>query len=205
MNAGKTLAATATLAVVQMAAAQMPQMGGPMKHAMVQFDGVTTLSAHVDMNVPTPIMVDYGDTYMGNFAVLTGKLYNAQYGWIPDGTWAPPAGSSLWIEQLTATPGLEVYRGGMMNNMGAHSVAPIFGTAGSSPRIAWNGTMLHNWYAATMPGDYSATYRLYFGDANGDATPGYTPAEVTFHWTAVPEPAAATLLVVALAAWRRRV
>jgi hypothetical protein len=49
-------------------------------------------------------------------------------------------------------------------NMG--SFAPIFGTNGSSSRIQWNGTMLHNWYAATAAGSYSATYRIYFGDSN---------------------------------------
>jgi MYXO-CTERM domain-containing protein len=120
-----------------------------------------------------------------------------------EGFWAPPAGSVLWIEQLSATPGLLSYSGGTMMNQG--SFAPIFGTAGSSSRIQWNGAMLHNWYAATSAGDYSATYRIYFGDAQGNATDGFQAGEVTLNWTAVPAPGAAGALGLAgLLATRRR-
>jgi hypothetical protein len=173
-----------------------------MKHIMVHLHG-TALEGHVDASVATPIMVDYGQTYAGNAAALNGRMYNAQYGWMVEGFWAPPAGSVLWIEQLSATPGLLSYSGGTMMNQG--SFAPIFGTAGSSSRIQWNGAMLHNWYAATSAGDYSATYRIYFGDAQGNATDGFQAGEVTLNWTAVPAPGAAGALGLAgLLATRRR-
>lgn len=169
------------------ALAQMPQMGGPMKHVMVHLHG-TALEGHVDGSIPTPELKNYGEIYLGNAAVLNGKYYNAQYGWMKDGIWSVPTGSVLWIEQLSATPGLEIYQGGMMSNMGMHTFAGIFGTGGSSSRIQWSGSMLHNWYAATAVGDYSATYRLYFGDANGDATAGYDADEVTINFTVIPAP-----------------
>lgn len=186
------------------AMAQMPQMGGEMKHIMVHLHMGNMLEGHVDPLVATPVLQNYGQSYMGNASILNGTMYNAQYGWMVEGFWAPPSGASLWIEQLSATPGLMVYSGGTMMNMG--SFAPIFGTNGSSSRIQWNGTMLHNWYAATAAGSYSATYRIYFGDANGVATPGYEAGQVTLDWTAVPTPGSLALLGMGglLAARRRR-
>ncbi|MCE2923941.1 MAG: hypothetical protein LW822_00530 [Phycisphaeraceae bacterium] len=186
------------------ALAQTPRMGGPMKHIMVTLTGGTSLEAMADPSVPTPVMQNYGHTYTGNASVLNGTMYNAQYGWMVEGFWAPPSGSLLWIEQFSATPGLLAYSGGTMMNQGTFS--PIFGTDGSSPRIQWSGTMLHNWYAANTPGDYTAIYRVYFGDANGVATPGSTAGEVTLNWTAVPAPGAAAVLGLGglLAARRRR-
>jgi hypothetical protein len=136
----------------------------------------------VDGSIPTPELRNYGETYMGNASVLNGTMYNAQYGWMVEGFWSPPPGSSIWIEQTSATAGLMAYSGGTMMNQG--TFAPIFGTAGSSPRIMWDGRMLHNWYAVTSPGRYSATYRIYFGDGNGVATPGYDAGEVVLRWIA---------------------
>jgi len=194
----KIVASFALIACAGSALAQTPQMGGPMKHLMVHLHG-TMLHVHIDESVPTPIMLNYGESYAGNASVLDGKMYNAQYGWMVEGFWAPPAGSFLWIEQISATPGLEVYGGG------AFGFAPIFGTDGSSPRIQWNGMMLHNWYAATTPGVYEATYNVYFGDASGMPTPGFQPDQVTLSLIAVPAPGAAGLLAMgALVAARRR-
>lgn len=195
----------AIAALTTLVAGQTPRMGGPMKHVMVSFDSMSnSLMAMVDPMVPMPVMQNYGETYTGNAGVLTGTMYNAQYGWMVEGFWTPPSGAFLWIEQVSATPGLLAYSGGTMMNQG--TFAPIFGTAGSSSLIQWNGTMLHNWYAATTAGDYSATYRVYFGDANAVATPGYTGGEVTLNWTAVPTPGAAAVLGLGglLAARRRR-
>jgi hypothetical protein len=201
----KIVALIVPFAMGTVAWAQMPQMGGDMKHIAVHLHQ-NMLEGHVDPGVPTPVLQNYGESYMPPADVLNGTSYNAQYGWMVEGFWSPPVGSLLWIEQLNATPGLSAYLGGMMGDMGTHTFAPIFGTDGSSSRIAWDGMMLHNWYAVTVPGDYSATYRLYFGDTNGVPTPGYGPSEVTLNWTTVPEPASVVglaLLGVATA-FRRR-
>ncbi|MFG0292237.1 MAG: hypothetical protein ACF8MJ_03680 [Phycisphaerales bacterium JB050] len=195
INLNTTLVAiAAAFAGTGIAYADMPQMGGPMKHIMVSLDG-DMLMAHVDPSVPTPVLMDYGHEYDGDASVLNGTMYNAQYGWMVEGFWAPPSGSSIWIEQTSATPGLLAYSGGTMMDQG--SFDPIFGTDGSSPRIEWDGTMLHNWYAVTAPGEYLASYAVYFGDDLGNPIPGFEPAQVTLQWNAVPTPASAALLGLA--------
>jgi hypothetical protein len=177
-----TLASITSLLLTAPALAQSPRMGGPMKHIMVGFDG-SSLHAMVDPAVAKPLMQNYGETYAGGAAVLNGTMYNAQYGWMIEGLWQAPEGSSLWIEQIDATTGLLAYRGGTMMNPG--SFTPIFSTSGSSPRINWSGTMMHNWYATQRTGDHAATYRVYFGDAAGVPVAGFGAGEVTLTWTAV--------------------
>ncbi len=169
----KTMTALALLAAAASSAlAQSPKMGGPMEHIMVSLSG-THLDAMTMAMVP-PLLKNYGETYTGPASILTGTFYNAQYGWMVEGFWSPPAGSFLWIECLSATPGLRAYA--------PTTFAPIFGTAESSMRIRWSGVMLHNWYAADGAGLYSADYRIYFGDDAGNPTPGYQPGEVTLRW-----------------------
>jgi len=185
--------------------AQMPQMGGAMKHIMVHWDG-SVLTGHVDTTVPTPDLKNYGETYMGNAAALNGTWYNAQYGWIKDGAWSPPSESLLWLERVSASPGLMVLKGGRMSTMASHTFEPIFGTSGSPSRLAWDGTMLHNWYSTPAPGStYESTYRIYFGDSTGTPLGGYDAAEVTLTWNAVPAPSVgAAFALSGLLTLRRR-
>ncbi len=184
------------------ALSQTPGMGGDMEHIMVHLHG-NAIEAHVHAHHPL-VMHNPGQTYPGAASVLNGLNYNAQYGWMLDGFWGPPAGSVLWIEQTDATDGLLVYRGGTMTDPG--DFAPIFGTDGSIARIRWDGSMLHNWYAAAAPGDYTAAYSIYFGDAQGNPTDGYAAGSATLSWTVVPAPAAGLTLLGAglLCAPRRR-
>jgi hypothetical protein len=203
MNPMKNTILLSTVSFVACSAlAQMPQMGGPMEHIMVHLHD-NAIEAHVHADHPL-VMQNYGHTYMGAAAALNGLNYNAQYGWMVDGFWSPPTDSFLWIEQTSATPGLLAFSGGTMMNQG--TFAPIFGTDGSSARIQWNGAMLHNWYAAAAPGTYTATYSIYFGDAQGNATAGYEAGSATLSWTVVPAPSGAVVLAGAglLSARRRR-
>ncbi len=169
---------------------QMPGMGGDMEHIMVHLHG-NFIEAHVHSDHPL-VMHNLGETYSDAASVLNGLNYNAQYGWMLGGFWEPPTGSVLWIEQTCATDGLLVYSGGTMMNQG--TFAPIFGTDGSNARIQWDGSMLHNWYAAATPGDYSATYSIYFGDAQGNPTDGYVAGTATLSWMVVPAPSAGLML-----------
>lgn len=172
-----TLAAGMLAFGASAALGQSPRMGGEMKHIMVHFhEDEMMLECHVDASIETPVLRNYGETYTGGASVLNGTLYNAQYGWMVEGFWTPPEGSLLWIEQVGASSGMSVYRG-------SNSWAPIFGTDGSSPRISWNGVMLHNWYAVTRPGTFTATYIVYFGDASGTPLEGYMPGDCAFEWT----------------------
>lgn len=190
-NFSSLLPIAALLVLAGNAGASNPTLGGPMKHLMVSFDGAD-LHVMVDHHVGTPIMRDYGETYSGAASALNGLMYNAQYGWMVEGFWSPPANASIWIEQTDATAGLLAYSGGTMMNQGTFS--PIFSTDGSSPRIQWSGSMLHNWYATPTTGAHTATYVVYFGDQSGTPIPGYGYAEVTIDWVAVAPPGAFELL-----------
>lgn len=163
----------ATVIPVRPSSAQGPDLGGEMKHIEVRLVE-TELRAEVDPLVATPVLRDSGVAYAGGASVLNGSTFNAQYGWTVGGFWAPPIGAFVYIEQIDATPGLRVYAQG--------TYAPIFSTGGSSPRIRWNGAMLHNWYSTTTPGPHEATYLVYFGDAAATPLIGYQAATVTLHF-----------------------
>lgn len=182
-----------------LAHAQTPQLGGPMEHVMVHLHG-TMLHAHA--HASGLVMQNHGQTYAGAAGVLNGTHYNAQYGWMIEGFWSPPAGAHLWIEQTAATEGLLAYRGGNMMNPG--DFQPIFGADGSDTRILWDGSMLHNWYAASDPGLYTATYSVYFGDAAGVPLDGYQAGAVELSWVVVPAPGTAGLLAACALAGARR-
>lgn len=180
-----TLASLAlALALAPGALGVNPVMGGPMKHVMVELMA-GQVHVMVDPNVETPLLRRRADVHTGAAAVLTDTMYNAQYGWMAEGPEQPPLNAFFWIEQVSATPGLLAYSGGSMMNPATY--APIFGTGGSAARILWSGTMQHNWYASIVPGQYSASYRVYVGDASGAPVPGFTPGEVTLNWIAPPE------------------
>lgn len=155
----------------------MPRMGGPMKHVMVELVG-NELMVNVDGSVPMPELARYNEVYQGGAAVLNGVGYNSQYGWMVDGFWSLPPGGMLWIEQTSATAGLQVYSPGF---------SPILGTAGSPVRFSWDGRMLHNWYASAVSvpagGLHEATYRVYLGDASGVPLAGFVAAEVALEWS----------------------
>lgn len=174
----------------------IPQMGGgyvaqgtvSMKHADITFDG-TSLAVHVDETVDTPVLrpLEEPDEFdpAQPWSVLNGKAYNFQYGWNSGGFILLPSGSWIWIEQLSATPGLEVYQ----NPPATPAYAPIFGTSGSPWRWRWSGAMTHNVYAVANPllDQYEASYRVYLGDnTTGEPLPDYGSADVTFYWLATP-------------------
>ncbi len=163
------------------ALADSPILGGEMKHIMVWLDGGPGLACEADPSVPTPEFQNYGHSYAGGAAVLNDTWYNAQFGWVIEGFWEIPGGASIWIEQVAADPGLRSFAGA---SPVLEEFAPIFGTDGSPPRIAWDGRMLHNWYAVTEPGLCRATYLVYFGGPAGEPLPGYLPGEVTLEWRA---------------------
>lgn len=176
----------------------IPQLGGgqvgmgtaPMKHADITLVG-NSLVVHLDDTVPTPILrpltaPDEFDPAMP-WGVLGDKSHNFQYGWNPSGFWAPPVGAGIWIEEIAASPELEVY---FVDGLPVSPpYDPIFGTANSSTKWKWSGSMTHNAYAVENPmrTEYEATYKVYIGDEiTGTEIVGYQSAEVTFHFTATP-------------------
>ena len=175
-----------------------PSRGGgltvsPMIHVDIFYDyGSNVMRATLATSDATPKLLPlpagYAFDSRSNYYVLSGKAYNFQYAWNPGGTFSPPAGAAVWIECLSASPGLECYDGpGNKTITPPRSYAPIFGTAGSSTRWKWYGQMAHNSYAVLNPTNtvYSAQYRIYFGDeATGapEAYASYGDATMTLTW-----------------------
>ncbi|CAG1006279.1 hypothetical protein MYXO_03459 [Myxococcaceae bacterium] len=165
------------------------------------------------------------------WSVLQGKAWSRQLGWwAGSGTGAPAAlaaaveaaygvGAGIWIELVSQSEGLETYlaigKYGVNVDNGtnvdplANGYAGIFGTAGSSTRWRWDTQMDHNTYAVPLaylaPGAvYSATYRVYVGDAAGDEIAAAVGASTLETWTwqapaIIPEPGTALLLLAGLA------
>jgi hypothetical protein len=169
------------------------------------------------------------------YAVLNGTQYSRRLGWDDAnrvGNTDPSllinnlvqttygAGASIWIDCLTKSTGLESYLAVGMNGMGSpNSYSGIFGTTGSSTKWQWDGMMDHNTYAVgldyiTSPGQlFSATYKVYVGDALGNEilNPDTSSASTieTWTWQAVPEPTTMSLALLgfasAIAARKRKV
>ena len=141
------------------------------------------------------------------WSVLNGKVFSRQLGWdnsrgILNNIRNDPdfgADANLWIEVVDQSPGLETYLAiglyGVNGNdtqtvdPAVNGYTPIFGTAGSSPRWSWDGSMVHNAYAVplnllTSPNQpFYATYKLYIGDSTGNIIPGSPEITTTWHWT----------------------
>lgn len=167
------------------------------------------------------------------YAVLNGTQYSRRLGWDDANrigntdtsllinnliTATYGAGASIWIDCLSKSTGLESYLAVGMNGMGSpNSYSGIFGTAGSDTKWKWDGMMDHNTYAVgldniTAPGQlFSATYKVYVGDALGNEilNPDLSSASTmeTWTWQAVPEPTALSLALLGfgvLAARKRK-
>ncbi len=136
-------------------------------------------------------------------------------------TYGPTA--AIWIERISQSPGLETYfADGMWGVGGTGNAASgtaqvytdangfpiiydtnyygIFGTNGSSTKWKWDGSMIHNVYAVpaaylTEPDKlFTATYKVYVGDADGNEIPnssgGSTATTEVWTWkgpTTIPD------------------
>lgn len=195
-----TTPAHAVFVTPQMGGGQVSMMGGaPMKHLDITFDG-TDLSVHLDDSVATPLLrpLTAPDAFdpAEPWAVLTGKDYNFQYGWNAGGLITLPAGAGIWVQRISADPGLETYARPPALDP---AYSPLFENDGDAWR--WSGAMTHNVYAVLNPTQdtYSATYRVYIGDAiTGEVLPGYGSDQVTLAFDAIPVPEPTSLAVLAL-------
>jgi hypothetical protein len=141
-------------------------------------------------------------------ALLINNLIHSAYG--PD--------ASIWIDCVDKSAGLESYLAIGKYGINAdnslnldpaiNAYSGIFGTAGSSSKWQWDGQMDHNTYAVdtslASPGQlFSATYRVYVGDATGNEilNPDLSSASTleTWTWQAVPEPTTMSLALLGLA------
>jgi hypothetical protein len=197
----------------------------PMTMLNVSFDpGTLTLDVANASLVPVLNLAPPG-TYdpAQPWSVLNGTEYSRRLGWDDANKNNPDpsthilnlvqttygSGASLWIESIAQSPELKCYLAVGMNGMGSpDSYSGIFGTAGSSTKWQWDGMMDHNTYAVSLsdissPGQlFSATYKVYVGDAAGNEilNPDLSSASTfeTWTWQAVPEPTMLSLAALGI-------
>ncbi len=163
------------------------------------------------------------------WSVLQDKAFSRQLGWWAGSGTAPAdleaaveaaygADASIWIESLSQAAGLETYLaigkfGVNADNTtnvdpAAGGYSGIFGTGGSAARWRWDYQMDHNATAvplASLVPDqlYSATYKVYIGDAGGSELAAATGASTVETWTwqaptVIPEPSTSLLVAAGL-------
>lgn len=165
------------------------------------------------------------------WSVLNGTAFSRQLGWYDpanDDFYATyqsapynlPANLSIWIEKLSqSSPQLKTYVVTEADSPNG-PYTPIFGTPdpvtgiASSARWKWDGFMDHNAVAVDLADlsvpnqQFVGVYKLYIGDAGGNAVAGYGTYTETWTWTGpatVPEPTfAATAGIVAMGLMARR-
>ena len=158
-----------------------------MNHVLVHLDGTGAFSLSVE-NPGVMELVEADEAFTGPAAVLNGTRFNAQYGWLVSGLWAPPAGTGVRIEVVEADPGLRFYAGRAFGSVSF--MEPLHWTEGSDAGFAWDGGMLHNYAAVTAPGSYGATFRVSIVTPSGEPVDGYTPGEIGLSWAWTPDCAA---------------
>lgn len=168
-------------ALVAQALAASPQLGGAMKHMLVaQVDQSLVVVLEGDPNERIQLY-DYGETYDPPADVLNDMAYSGRYGWLANGRFNLPSGAQIWVELVEQSDDLWVYE--------ELTFDPLWGTDGSSLRWQWDGTMVHNWYASDVCGEFYATYSVYVADSAGEPLAGWTPGLVTLHWASTLTPA----------------
>jgi hypothetical protein len=170
-----------------------------------------------NFNATTPASFDPAQPW----SVLNGTAFSRRMGWYTiqttlasDIQTAFGSGAGIWIEQLSASAGLQSYLaigkfGVNANNtttvdplIGAYT--GIFGTEGSSTKWKWDYKMDHNTYAVdladiTGPNQlFTATYKIYIGDSLGNELASAVSASTTttWSWQSVPEPTALSLALL---------
>jgi hypothetical protein len=146
------------------------------------------------------------------WAVLNGTAYSRVLGWYDEGTTGANgdnfydtyagelAGNYVWIERIGGSPELQTYAISEAGDPVA-PYTPIFGTQGSDTRWRWDGFMAHNVYAVALTAltasnqIFTATYRLYVGDAAGNPVPGYGETTTTWTWQGPAVPFRPELIV----------
>lgn len=116
-----------------------------------------------------------------------GLAFSRRYGFVMDTATDPlPSGMAIWIRKLSSSPGLGAYR---YRNGAVKLWDPIFGTAGMTNALQWDGTMFHPGFTAPPgTGTHTATFEAFLVDTGtGTAVPGGSTGPFTLNWTVVPD------------------
>ena len=166
MKALISIAATVISIAGSSAIADIPTLGGDMSHLLV-----TLFDNEIYVTFETPVMAtvemqDVPGDFSGAASVLNNKHgYNGQFGWLANGFISLPPASGIFVRTIEQSEYLTVFEESTFD--------PILGTRGSSDVWQWDGTMTHNWYAASLHGPHSASYEVFVGDLAGNPLAGY--------------------------------
>jgi hypothetical protein len=97
-----------------------------------------------------------------------------------------PAGTAIWIRKLSSSPGLGAYR---YRSTDPKAWEPIFGTAGVTNALMWNGMMFHPGFTAPPgTGTYTATFEAFLMDSTtGQPISGANSGPFDLNWTSMPD------------------
>ena len=112
-----------------------------------------------------------------------GRSFSRRYGFGMDAmSDLLPAGRTMWIRRVAATPGLGAYA---YSSTAPGRFEPILGTDGVPTEYSWNGMMFHPLFTA-LPGsgDHSMTLELYLVETStGMEVPGSSTGQFVLKWT----------------------
>jgi hypothetical protein len=170
----------------------MVPMQGTMVHVGLEYFEAPTphLETHITNTSPVLIPLSVSDPtshfepgaawYRDLDPDARALAFSRRYGFVRGGDLLPE-GQTIWIRQLSATPGLEAYT----YRMNQAAFAPMFGTAGSSDVLEWDERMFHPCYAAPPElRDCTATYEAFVVDALGQ--PVGLSTQFTLSWPISP-------------------
>jgi hypothetical protein len=175
----------------------VPMQGGMVMPMLSYNASEGAMHVTVDPTIPqlTPLLVsnplDHFDPADPWYDTLDpsrqGLAFSRRYGFVMDAATDPlPAGTAIWIRKLSGSPELGAYR---YRSSSPKAWEPIFGTAGSTNALLWNGMMFHPGITAP-PGTntYSATFEAFLvNTGTGVAVPNSSTGPFTLSWTTVPD------------------
>jgi hypothetical protein len=116
-----------------------------------------------------------------------GLSFSRRYGFVMDVNTDPlPPQTAIWLRKISGSPELSFYR---YSGSPPKLWEPIFGTAGTTNALYWNGMMFHP--AVTAPpgtNALSATFEAYLVDTQtGAEIPGSSTGPFVLSFTNVPD------------------
>lgn len=116
-----------------------------------------------------------------------GQSFSRRYGFVMDVMSDPlPANTAIWIRKLSGSPEVSAFR---YSGNPPQAWEPVFGTAGTSNALYWNGMMFHPAFSAP-PGTstYTATFEAYLVNTlTTQEVAGSSSSTMLFKWNNVDD------------------